>query len=125
MQKTKHNGRQDMTLLETVLQLNGVFRRRLEPLKTTPQQAGMILYLQRHSGAKVKDAATALAIQPPTLSPMVRSLVRKGWVTNSRSASDDRTVCLRLTRHGQGLVRKIMGRLRDMKSDLTLKKDAR
>jgi DNA-binding MarR family transcriptional regulator len=125
MRKAAHNGKQNMTLLERVLQLNGVFRRRLEPLGTTPLQAGMILYLQRHPGAKVKATATALAIQPPTVSPMVRSLVRKGWVTNSRSASDDRTVCLRLTRHGQGLARKIMGRLRDMKSDLTLKKDAR
>ena len=47
------------TQLEVVLRLHGQFRRCLEPLHATPLQAGVVLYLQRHGEAKVKDAAAA------------------------------------------------------------------
>ena len=50
------------TLLELVLQLHGEFRRSLDPIRVTPLQAGVILYLQRHMDAKLTDAAAVLRV---------------------------------------------------------------
>ena len=124
MQGAEYNGRKDVSLLEAILRIQGDLRRRLDPLRVTPLQAGMMLYLNRHPDAKAKETAAALAIQPPTLSPMVHTLVRKGWITNSRAPADDRAMCLRLTQAGKALARRITDRLRDVKLDLTPQKEA-
>ena len=63
------------TLLEVVLRMHGEFRRRLEPIGVTPLQAGVMLYLQRHPDAKMKDTAAALDVKPPTLTAVIDDLV--------------------------------------------------
>jgi DNA-binding MarR family transcriptional regulator len=77
MRSVTHNGHEKLTLLELVLQLHGDFRRSLEPIRVTPLQAGVLLYLQRYTDASVTDAATALRLRLPTLSEVVKDLVRK------------------------------------------------
>src|SRR4029077_10537299 len=62
-----YNGDEDLILLERVLQLQGDFRRRLEPIRVTPLQAAMLLFLSRHEKAKLTDAAATLCVRPPTL----------------------------------------------------------
>jgi len=125
MQDRKHHDSPEkLTLLELVLQVQGEFRRSLEPIRVTPLQASMILYLQRHVDAKVKDAATALCLRVPTISTVVKDLVRKRWVTKRRSVTDTRAVCLSLSRQGQALARKIKNHVQHVKSDLTLKAGA-
>ena len=84
MRGVEHNGHEELTLLELVLQLHGEFRRSLEPIRVTPLQAGVILFLCRHADAKVTDAAAALGVRLPTLSEVVKDLVRKRWVTKRR-----------------------------------------
>ena len=84
------------TLLEVVLRVQGDFLRRLAANSVTPLQAGVLLYLHRHVDAKLKDAAAALGVQPPTLTGVIQDLVRKHWVTNRRALHDDRSLCLRL-----------------------------
>jgi hypothetical protein len=54
---------EEVTLLELLLQLHGDFRRRLEPLRVTPLQAGVLLFLRRHTDARLTDAATALHLR--------------------------------------------------------------
>ena len=76
MPSVEHKGHDALTLLEVVLRLHGDFRRRLEPIRVTPLQAGVILYLHRHTDAKVTETAAALHIRPPTLVNVVRDLVR-------------------------------------------------
>ena len=93
MRGVKYNGDEKLTLLELVLRLEGDFRRSLEPIRVTPLQAGVLLYLQRHMDAKLTDAAAALGVRLPTLSVVVTNLVRKRWVTKRRSVKDDRVVC--------------------------------
>ena len=66
------------TLLELVLRLEGDFRRRLEPIRVTPLQAGMILFLRRQAKARVTDAAAALSVRPATLSEVVKDLYARG-----------------------------------------------
>lgn len=100
MQDVKYNGHEELTLLELVLQLHGEFRRSLEPIRMTPLQAGVILFLRRHADAKLTDAAAALGVRLSTLSVVVKALVRKRWVINPRSVEDRRAVCLRLIRWG-------------------------
>jgi DNA-binding MarR family transcriptional regulator len=58
------------------------------------------------------------------LSGVVKDLVRKRWVTKRRSVKDDRVVCLSLSRQGPALARRIKDRVRDVKNDLTPRKEA-
>jgi DNA-binding MarR family transcriptional regulator len=99
----KHNGHEELTLLEVVLQVHGVLRKCLEPIHVTPLQAGVMLYLSRHADATLTDAAAMLGLRLPTLSVVIKILVRKQWVTKRRSATDSRAVCLSLSRRGETL----------------------
>jgi DNA-binding MarR family transcriptional regulator len=107
------------TLLELVLQLDGDFRRSLQPIGVTPLQAGVILFLRRHAEARVTDAAAALGVRFPTLSEVVKDLVRKRWVTKRRSVTDTRVVHLSLSRRGEALARHIEQRVRQVEVTLT------
>ena len=118
MRGIKYNGHEELTLLEQILQLHGEFRRSLDPIRVTPLQAGVMLFLRRHAGVRVTDAATALRLRLPTMSTVVKDLVGKRWVTRLRSVKDDRVVCLALSRQGQALARRIKERVRDVGSDL-------
>lgn len=124
MSKLVNHSAENLTLLELVLRVQGEFRRSLEPIRVTPLQAGMILYLGRHANAKLTDAAAALCVKQPTLSEVVKDLVRNRWVTNRRSAEDRRAVCLSLTRRGEALAQNIEERVREVRSDLTPMKEA-
>ena len=64
MRSVEHNGHEALTLLELVLRLEGEFRRSLEPIRVTPLQAGVVLFLQRHAEARLTDAAAALRVPP-------------------------------------------------------------
>jgi DNA-binding MarR family transcriptional regulator len=123
MRGVEYNGHEE-TLLELVLRVQGEFRRSLEPIRVTPLQAGMLLYLQRHRDAKLTDAATALCLKLPTLSDVVKDLVRKRWITKRYSVEDRRAVCLRLSRRGEALTQKIEAQVRHVRSDLTIMKEA-
>ena len=124
MHGVAHNGHEELTFLELVLQLHGEFRRPLEPIRVPPIQAGVLLYLQRHMEASVTDAATALRLRLPTLSEVVKDVVRKRWVTKRRSVTDTRAVCLQLSRRGLAITRKIENQVRHVRSDLTPMKEA-
>ena len=97
------NGHDHLTILERVLQLHGQFRRSLEPLRVTPLQAGVLLFLLRHPAAKVTDAADSLFVKVPTVSDVLNDLVRKRWVTKRNSLEDRRVVCVQLSRRGHAL----------------------
>jgi DNA-binding MarR family transcriptional regulator len=122
MQGVEHNGYEELTLLELVLQLHGDFRRSLELLCVTPLQAGVLLFLRRHAEARVTDAATAVRVRLPTLSTVVKDLVRKRWVTKHRSVKDDRVVHLRLSRRGQVLAQKIEEQVRQVSTGVAANK---
>jgi DNA-binding MarR family transcriptional regulator len=107
MQGVEHNGYEELTLLELVLQLHGEFRRSLEPIRVTPLQAGVLLFIRRHANARVTDAAAAFRLRLPTLSEVVKALARKRWVTKRRSVKDDRVVVLSLSRRGDTLALQI------------------
>ena len=113
-ERAEKDGYEDLTILELVLQLHGDFRRRLEPIRVTPSQAGVLLVLRRHADARVTDAATALGVSQATMSRTVTTLVRKQWVTKRRSFKDDRVVVVLLSRRGKVLARQIQQRIRQV-----------
>jgi len=117
-ERAEKDGYEDLTILELVLQLHGDFRRRLEPIRVTPLQAGVILFLRRHADARVTDTATALRVRLPTLSEVLNDLVRKRWVTRRRSVTDTRVVHLRLSRRGNALALQINQRVRQVNAPL-------
>jgi DNA-binding MarR family transcriptional regulator len=121
MRGVAHKGHEKLTLLELVLRVQGEFRRSLEPIRVTPLQAGVLLYLQRHMDASLTDAATALRLRLPTLSAVVKDLVRKHWVTKRYSVEDRRAVCLRLSRRGQALAQRIEGQVRQVSMQINYK----
>lgn len=100
------------TLLEMLLRLEGDIRRRLEPIRLTPLQAGVILFLRRNVDVCLTETATMLRVNLSTMGRVVKNLERKRWVTKRRSVNDDRIVCLSLTRWGEALARHIEKRLR-------------
>ena len=112
------NGYEDLTTLERVLQLHGQFRRGLEPLRVTPLQAGVLLFLRRHPEAKVTDTADALVVRVPTVSDVVKDLVRKRWVTKRYSVEDRRVVCMQLSRRGHALALQIEQRVPQVNATL-------
>lgn len=118
MGRAIYNGDDKLTILERVLQLHGNFRRRLEPIRVTPLQAAMLLFLSRHEKAKLTDAAATLCVRPPTLTDVVKDLVRKRWVTKHRSVADSRVVHLRLSRRGDVLTRQIEQRVAQVRGTL-------
>jgi len=118
MHGVEHNGHEELTLLELVLRLHGEFRRSLEPIRVTPLQAGVLLFLGRHVDATLTDAASALRVRPPTLSDVVNDLVRKRWVTKRRLVTDTRALCLSLSRRGSALTRHIEQRVRHVEAAL-------
>ncbi|TKB71196.1 MAG: MarR family transcriptional regulator [Nitrospira sp.] len=84
----------------------------------------LLCFLRRHTDAKLTDAAASLGVRLPTLSEVVKDLVRKRWVTKRRSVEDRRAVCLSLSRLGEALARRIKDRVRDVRSDLRPRKEA-
>lgn len=118
MEQAGQKGSEARTLLEVVLQLHGGFRRSLESIHVTPLQAGVLLFLRRHAEANMTNAATALRVTPPTLSDVVKDLVRKQWITKRRSVTDTRVVHLRLSRRGTGLAQHIQKRVRHVEAAL-------
>jgi DNA-binding MarR family transcriptional regulator len=72
----------------------------------------------------VTDAATAFRLKLPTLSDVVKDLVRKRWTTRRRSVTDTRVMLLRLSRQGKALALQIEPRVRHVKATLT-KQDRR
>ena len=123
MRGVQHNGNEALTVLELVLRLEGEFRRSLEPIRVTPLQAGVILYLQRHMDAKLTDAAAAIRVRLATVSEVAKDLVRKRWVTKRRSFTDSRAVCLSLSRQGLVITRKFENQVQRVRTGVTANKD--
>ena len=111
-------GAEVSTLLEVVLQLHGELRITLDPIRVTPLQAGVLLFLSRHAEARLTDAAATLRVRSATLSEVVKDLVHKRWVTKRRSVTDSRAVQLQLSRQGHTLARNIEERVRQVEAIL-------
>lgn len=99
MEWTKRQAPEVATLLEVVLQVHGELRKRLDPIRVTPLQAGATVSLES-CGGETRGGISTLRVNSATLSEVVKDLVRNRWVTQRRSVMDTRAVCLSLTGRG-------------------------
>jgi DNA-binding MarR family transcriptional regulator len=78
------------------------YRPLLEPMGLTHPQYLAMLALWERSPRTVVDLSRALALEPATLSPLLKRLEAAGYVTRARGA-DERTLDVALTDAGRAL----------------------
>jgi MarR family transcriptional regulator, organic hydroperoxide resistance regulator len=81
----------------------GAYRPVLEELNLTHPQYLVMLALWEHSPRTLRGIAEALAMEPATLSPMLKRLEANGLVTRERVAGNERALAVGLTEEGRGL----------------------
>ena len=67
---------------------------------TYPQYL-VLLLLWENDGRKVSDLCNCLLLETSTLTPLLKRMEAKGYVTRTRSATDERTVLIALTDKGK------------------------
>ncbi len=80
-----------------------IYRPILEPLGLTHPQDLVMLALWERSPRPLGDLAADLAMEPPTLSPLVKRLEAQGLVSRARSSRDERVLDVGLTATGREL----------------------
>ncbi len=78
-----------------------VYRPILEPLGLTHPQYLVMLALWERAPRSLTELADDLAMDPATLSPLVKRLQAQGMVTRTRSAQDERKLEIGLTPSGR------------------------
>jgi DNA-binding MarR family transcriptional regulator len=81
----------------------GLYRPVLEPLGLTHPQYLVMLALWERSPRTVRNIGEALALEPATLSPLLKRLEAAGLITRRRKADDERSLDVELTATGRGL----------------------
>jgi len=81
----------------------GIYRPILEPMGLTHPQYLVMLALWESSPRTAGDVASALYLEPATLSPLLKRLEAAGYITRQRNPEDERALAVRLTPAGQDL----------------------
>lgn len=80
-----------------------IYRPVLEPLGLTHPQYLVLLALWEQSPRSLGDLAAELAMEPATLSPLVKRLEAQGRITRGRRVGDERVLNIALTAAGRAL----------------------
>lgn len=80
-----------------------IYRPVLDPLGLTHPQYLVMLALWEQSPRSLGELADELAMEPATLSPLVKRLEAQGRVTRTRRADDERVLEIALTPEGRAL----------------------
>ena len=81
----------------------GLYRPLLEPMGLTHPQYLVMLALWEHSPRSLGELAEELAMEPATLSPLVKRLEAQGRVSRTRRTDDERVLDIALTADGTSL----------------------
>jgi DNA-binding MarR family transcriptional regulator len=81
----------------------GLYRPVLDPLGLTHPQYLVMLALWERSPRTVRDIGDALALEPATLSPLLKRLESAGMITRKRKIDDERSLDVELTESGRAL----------------------
>src|SRR5215207_2677621 len=80
-----------------------IYRPVLEPLGLTHPQYLVLLALWEKSPRSLRELAGELAMEPATLSPLIKRLEAQGRVARRRNADDERVLDITLTEEGRAL----------------------
>ncbi len=75
----------------------------LEKLDLTYTQYVVMMYFWEKKSSNVKELGKALMLDPSTLTPLLKKLEAKGYLTRERSQSDERNLTVSLTEKGDSL----------------------
>jgi len=75
----------------------------LESLDLTYTQYLSMLILWEHDGISVKEMGNKLLLDSGTMTPVLKSLEKKGYVERHRCREDERIMIIRLTEEGKEL----------------------
>ena len=81
----------------------GLYRPLLEPMGLTHPQYLVMLALWERSPRSVTQLSSVLALDPGTLSPLLKRLERIGYVERRRVPGDERSLAVTLTERGRAL----------------------
>jgi DNA-binding MarR family transcriptional regulator len=84
----------------------GLYRPVLEPLKLTHPQYLVMLALWERDCRSLRDLADTLALDPGTVSPLVKRMEAAGLVRRERDPHDERLLAVTLTPAARALRRK-------------------
>lgn len=85
-----------------------LYRPVLEPMGLTHPQYLVMLALWEREPRSLRDLAETVALEPGTLSPLVKRLEAAGLVMRERDGSDERMLAVRLTTAGRRLRRQAL-----------------
>lgn len=80
-----------------------IYRPILEPIGLTHPQYLVMLALWERSPRSLADLAADLALDPATVSPLVKRLEKEGLIARQRSSADERRLDIGLTEEGARL----------------------
>ena len=75
----------------------------LNELNLTYTQYVVMMYFWEHGSSNVKAIGKALLLDPSTLTPLLKKLESKGYITRNRSEQDERNLIVTLTDEGEVL----------------------
>jgi DNA-binding MarR family transcriptional regulator len=75
----------------------------LAELSLTYTQYLVMMFLWERDGTNVKELSRCLMLDPSTLTPLLKKLEQKGYLTRTRSDTDQRNLHLALTPAGEAL----------------------
>jgi MarR family transcriptional regulator, organic hydroperoxide resistance regulator len=84
----------------------GLYRPVLEPLGLTHPQYLVMLALWERDERSLRDLADTLALDPGTLSPLLKRLEAAGLIRRERHSGDERLLAVTLTAEGRRLRRR-------------------
>lgn len=80
-----------------------LYRPLLDPMGITHPQYLVMLALWEHAPLSVKEIGELIALDPATLSPLLKRLEAAGLVRRERDAADERSLAITLTTQGLAL----------------------
>ena len=75
----------------------------LDEINLTYTQYVVMMYFWEHGSSNVKQIGKALLLDPSTLTPLLKKLETKGYITRTRSEQDERNLIVSLTESGEAL----------------------
>ena len=75
----------------------------LDKLNLSYTQYVVMMYFWEMGGASAKELSHALLLDPSTLTPVLKKLEQKGYLTRTRDPHDERSLTIRLTEAGEAL----------------------
>lgn len=80
-----------------------LYKRFLDPLDLTYTQYIAMMVMWEHKSLTVKEMGKILLLDSGTLTPVLKKLESKGYLSRKRSKDDERTVMISITERGEKL----------------------